>query len=112
MSRRSSSVVIHEEASPPMCLASCCDTSPLSLSFFICVVVEYTVKRQTVMHISIPYTEEKFDEGSQAKHQYTLYHVYINGAFHCAQRYSQLHILHDKVRRHKMLMTWRDGSLT
>lgn len=50
-----------------------------------------------VMHITVPYTEQKVDESGREKHPYTVYHIYINGAFHCAQRYSQLRSLYEKV---------------
>eukprot|EP00730_Choanoeca_flexa_P016313 TRINITY_DN7675_c0_g1_i1.p2 TRINITY_DN7675_c0_g1~~TRINITY_DN7675_c0_g1_i1.p2 ORF type:complete len:482 (+),score=173.85 TRINITY_DN7675_c0_g1_i1:3565-5010(+) len=49
------------------------------------------------MHISIAGVEELTDPKSNLR--YNAYLVHINGTFHCAVRFSQLHTLHEKLKR-------------
>lgn len=48
------------------------------------------------MHFSIPDTQELKDESGST---YVAYNIHVNGAFHCAVRYKQLHSLHDQLKK-------------
>lgn len=48
------------------------------------------------MHFSIPDTQELKDEGGSS---YVAYNIHVNGSFHCAVRYKQLHSLHDQLKK-------------
>uniref|UniRef100_A0A0B7A079 Sorting nexin-17 n=1 Tax=Arion vulgaris TaxID=1028688 RepID=A0A0B7A079_9EUPU len=47
------------------------------------------------MHFSIPETEE-VKEGSSS---FTIYHIHVNGVFHCKARYKQLRQFHDELKK-------------
>ncbi|XP_065831646.1 sorting nexin-17-like [Oscarella lobularis] len=47
------------------------------------------------MHFSIPYTSEIADETGK----FVAFNIHVNGAAHCAVRYSQLAQLNDEIRR-------------
>jgi len=52
------------------------------------------------MHFSIPETVSQTDQGGANKGtSFTGYCLHINGVYHCAVRYSQLHSMHEALRR-------------
>lgn len=48
------------------------------------------------MHFSIPDTQEYKDENGST---YVAYNIHINGVFHCAVRYKQLHSLNEQLKK-------------
>ncbi|XP_077990465.1 sorting nexin-17-like [Glandiceps talaboti] len=48
------------------------------------------------MHFSIPDTQDIKGEGNST---FTAYNIHVNGVFHCAVRYSQLHDFHEKLKK-------------
>ncbi|XP_074656433.1 sorting nexin-17-like [Tubulanus polymorphus] len=48
------------------------------------------------MHFSIPDTQELLDE---AGNSFTAFNINVNGVFHCAVRYKQLHNFHEQIKK-------------
>ncbi|KRZ70757.1 Sorting nexin-17, partial [Trichinella papuae] len=62
----------------------------------VCEELLHFVVDLVMLHISIPCSRQATDSSGKA---YTIFEIYINNAYHCSSRYSQLLRLHEIIKK-------------